>query len=311
MNIHYFEPLSRAVARMKQALFHPFSLKKWFIIGFTAWLAGLMDGNGGGGNRGNAMHGDFGDVLNSPYEAWTWLQDHPQWMLAVIFGLVFIFFLIAVLTWLSSRGKFMFVDNIVHDRALVAQPWNEYAGEGNSLFVWRFIFALFSIAAVLGFLYHAWQNVYSLYFGPFDEAVPWVYLIKMIFLFIFIVLVLGYINLLLNEFVVAIMYKQRISASRAWNSLMAIHWPHALQFFLFAILWAVLAVITVILIIIGGLLTCCIGFFILLLPVINAVVLLPISYTFRAFSLEFIAQFGDDYSVFSDEGDELYPPAVG
>lgn len=310
MNVQYFEPLSRAFGRMKQALFQPFDLKKWIVIGFTAWLAGLMDGNGGG-SRSNNMHGNFGDALNAPFEIWTWLQDHPQWMLAIIFGLAFLFFLIAVLTWLSSRGKFMFVDNIVHDRALIAQPWTEYANEGNSLFVWRFIFALFSISAILGFLFHAWQNIYSLYYGPFDESIPWAYIIKMIFLFLLIALFLGYISLLLNEFVVAIMYRQRISAWEAWNRLLAIHWPHLAQFLVLAILWAVLMTIAVILVIVVGLLTCCIGFFILLLPVVNAVVTLPISYTFRAFSLEFLAQFGDDYSVFSSEQDDAQPLSVG
>jgi hypothetical protein len=42
MTIAYFEPLSRAWQRMKQALFNPFNLNKWFIIGFNAFLAGLL-----------------------------------------------------------------------------------------------------------------------------------------------------------------------------------------------------------------------------------------------------------------------------
>ena len=52
MNIRYLDPLSRAWGRMKKALFSPFNLKKWFVVGFTAFLAGLTEGPGGGGGNG-------------------------------------------------------------------------------------------------------------------------------------------------------------------------------------------------------------------------------------------------------------------
>src|SRR5947209_19593270 len=45
--IEIFKPLDEAFELMKKILFQPFDLKKWFIIGFAAWLANL--GGGGGG----------------------------------------------------------------------------------------------------------------------------------------------------------------------------------------------------------------------------------------------------------------------
>jgi len=36
---------------------------------------------------------------------------------------------------LRSRGKFMFLDNVVHDRAEVSQPWQDFRRLGNSLFL--------------------------------------------------------------------------------------------------------------------------------------------------------------------------------
>jgi len=44
--------------------------------------------------------------------------------------------------------------------------------------------------------------------------------------------------------------------------------------------------------------TCLIFFVLLMIPYISSVVLLPVSYTYRAYSLEFLAQFGPDYSLF-------------
>lgn len=46
-NIAFFAPLGGAWNRMKIALFQPFDLHKWFVVGFTAFLAGLADGNRG------------------------------------------------------------------------------------------------------------------------------------------------------------------------------------------------------------------------------------------------------------------------
>ena len=41
MTIQYIEPLNRAWGRMKTALFKPFDIHKWFVVGFNAFLAGI------------------------------------------------------------------------------------------------------------------------------------------------------------------------------------------------------------------------------------------------------------------------------
>jgi hypothetical protein len=53
------------------------------------------------------------------------------------------------------------------------------------------------------------------------------------------------------------------------------------------------------LVVVIGLFTCCAGFLLLAIPYVNAVILLPVSYTFRAFSLEFLAQFGSGFNCFT------------
>jgi len=60
MNIAFFEPLNRAWERMKHILFQPFDLAKWLVLGFSAWLAGLADGAGGGDDvaPGNLLDGN-------------------------------------------------------------------------------------------------------------------------------------------------------------------------------------------------------------------------------------------------------------
>ncbi len=310
MDIQYTQPLAAGYARMKNALFNPFDLKKWFLVGFTAFLAGLLDGGGNGGNGGRKGNiGEFADVLEAPYVAWNWLLDHPNWTILIGIGVVLLFAILVVMTWVSSRGKFMFLDNVVHDRALIKQPWFDYKDEGNSLFVWRLFFGLFCFALVIAFLYNVWQSACSLYYD--DYSIPWIFFIRMGMLFILMILVLSYIDLLLNAFVVTLMYKHRMSATRAWSKFSRLHWAHVLHFVLFALFWLILGIGIFIAVMVAGLLTCCIGFLLLVIPYINAVVLLPISYTFCGFALYFFAQFGDEFDVFSETPASPYPGAVG
>ena len=44
--IEFIAPTKRAYEGMKCILFRPFDMGKWFILGFTAWLATLFEGGG-------------------------------------------------------------------------------------------------------------------------------------------------------------------------------------------------------------------------------------------------------------------------
>ncbi|MCK7479509.1 MAG: hypothetical protein M0C28_20810 [Candidatus Moduliflexus flocculans] len=77
MTIQFLEPLHRAWNRMKIALFKPFDLHKWFVVGFTAFLAG-DDGRctgGSGGGRVPERTAASGSSSTSPPTAWAWLSE--------------------------------------------------------------------------------------------------------------------------------------------------------------------------------------------------------------------------------------------
>ena len=46
--------------------------------------------------------------------------------------------------------------------------------------------------------------------------------------------------------------------------------------------------------------TCCLGACLLIIPFVGTVALLPVPVFFRAYSLEYMAQFGPEYRVFKD-----------
>ncbi|MCI0496128.1 hypothetical protein L0Z72_14070 [candidate division KSB1 bacterium] len=301
MNINYFDALSRAWNRMVTALFRPFDLGKWFVIGFTAFLAGLLDSPGGGGGGGSRhrlhRHDDFGDVLALPGIAWDWLMDHPGWFTLIILGIFFLIVLLIVLTWLSSRGKFMFLDNVVHNRAKVTQPWHEFRKQGNSLFLWRLGFGLVILAGIILFLIQLFYIASDIYDDGFSPSLiaP---ILGIGLLFLFFIILIAFISAFLNNFVVPIMYKNRIVTTQAWHRFLSIFSQRWGYFLLYGIFLLVLYIVMVIGIIIAGLMTCCIGFLLLIIPYIGSVVSLPISYTFMALGPEFLVQFGPEFDIF-------------
>jgi hypothetical protein len=103
MQIAYLEPLGRAWERMKLALFKPFDLHKWLVIGFNAFLAGLADmhhSSASGRSRGR-FH--FGEFVHFPDKAWRWMTAHPGWFIAIVFLAMIVIAIGIIVLWLSSR----------------------------------------------------------------------------------------------------------------------------------------------------------------------------------------------------------------
>ncbi len=298
MNIVYLEPLSRAWARMKLALFKPFDLNKWMVMGFTAFLATLMEGHNGGGSGSHRSHVDWEEIIDGPRYAWEWLLGHTWWFMFIIFIAFVIVFLMILFSWLSSRGKFMFLDNVVRDRGEVVKPWKQFKELGNSLFLWRLcygfiVIALFSIFFVIGYI-----RLAQIYDETGFSQFPILFVLQVVLLFILMLIFFGYISMFLEHFVVPIMYKNNIRVLSAWNSFITLLTQHFLYFILYGLLVFVLTIAIIILIIFFGLFTCCLGFLLLIIPYIGSVVTLPITYTLRVLGPEFLAQFGDEYVIF-------------
>ncbi len=306
MNIRFIEPFSRAFGRMKKALFSPFDLKKWFVVGFTAFLAGLTDYNGGGGDDDRGGHTSLEDVVNAPYELWDWLNFNPGWFALIIIGLVVVTGLIFLLNWLTSRGEFMFLDNVVHNRAQVIKPWNDYSQHANSLFLWRISFTFICIGAILLFMYMGYMVARNIYFGDYEGFTTALVAGGLILSFVTFVIIAGFISMFLTDFVVPIMYKRGVSAVQAWEVFIPLFRENLFSFIGYAILIFILWIMIVISIFIVGIFTCCIGFIFLVIPYIGTVTILPVHYTFRSFSVEFLEQFGPDFKLFPDldEGTE-------
>ncbi len=298
MRIAYIEPMGRAWERMKTALFKPFDLHKWFVVGFSAFLAGLADFHNGSGSSRSRDRFHFREFLDFPSNAWRWLMDHPGWFMAIIFGVMVVLVILVVVLWLSSRGKFMFLDNVVRDKAEIANPWREYRRESDALFLWRLVFGFVCLVVFIAFAVFFFVAGRQLYYAGFSHRVPWPFLIGMGLIFLFLLIITGFIAMFLDSFVVPVMYKNRSSATQGWRRFLALLGRYPLHFILYGVLMIGLYILFVVSVIIIGIMTCCIGWAFLVIPYIGTVVTLPVWYVFRAFSLEFLGQFGPEFVVF-------------
>ena len=313
MSIHYIEPLSRAISRTKQALFNPMDLKKWFVVGFAAFLAALADvGLSGGGvpNPSIRRVSNFNleQVLYFPQRAWEWLGNHPGWAMLIAFTVLFFVVFMVVITWLSARGKFIFLDNVVRGQARIVAPWYEYRKEGNSFFRWNLFWGVISSAISVFYIIYCFLYLQAVYESRgTGSALILPAVLAGLGLFA-ISIFSAFIYVLLRDFVSQIMYRNRITGCKAIQRFLPLFFSQFFHFLGYEIFLFIVSLLVVVGIFICGCITCCIGFVILSIPYINAVVLLPLSYAMRAFSVEFLEQFGPEYQVFTKP--DANPPAT-
>ncbi len=309
MNIEYLAPLNRSWDRCKDILFRPFRIQTWLALGFTAWVAGLMHGTGTGGGGFNVQlkPGQVpGHVLRSIGEAYARLvaeiARHPGTVALVGAGAVLALALALVFLWLSSRFKFIFLDNVVTGRVKISEPWRRLGALGDSLFLWRIGFAVAAIvAALLLVLLTAGLGVLGAAGMPGFIHRGLLFVVGLAALVIAAVLLLVFVAVVVENFIIPIMYRFNLGVLDAWRAFLPWFRSYAGAFIVYALFVVALAVMVGLGILVVGLMTCCIGWIIVALPYVGTVVLLPMWVTYRLLGPEFLHQLSPELA--------LLPPA--
>jgi hypothetical protein len=311
-SISVVDPLSAAFEWTKRVLFGPFRIEKWLVIGFCAWLSRLGQGGGGGG-PGGANWKPSDDLDGDISRAGEWLMDNlPLVILLGAILLIVVVALIVLITWLSSRGKFMFLENVLRDRAAVVEPWKRFRGAGNSVFLFRLILGL----SALVFFTALGVGVILAIVGATraeQSAGPAISILILTFLLVVpIAIALALVGLFLNDFVVPIVYLRDQGVIDGWRVFGNLLSPYLGPFILYVLVRIGIVVFAAILTIVVTCCTCCIA----ALPYVGTVILLPLHVFVRSYSIFFLSQFGPDYAplaVFSAAPDApapTAPPAV-
>jgi hypothetical protein len=300
--IEIFKPFGEAFELMKKILFQPFDIKKWFVIGFAAWLANLGAGGGGGFNYQRNRREDIQKLSDT-------ISQIPHSVLitgiCVLIGLVLV--LVVLFAWLRARGRFMFVDCIVKNRGAVAAPWREFRTEGNSYFLFSLAAALclviFTALLSAPLIFLAIRGRYYLSLHR-DRLEPYVLLVIAVWVFIIVLVVLVWA--LVANFMIPVMYRLRCRTYEAFRSVTSVIAAHPGEIVLYCLFLIVLGVASMIVACLATCATCCIA----AIPYVGTVILLPVFVLFRSFSLLFLRQFGADYDVWAGFMPPGYSPIL-
>ncbi|MFA5043696.1 MAG: hypothetical protein WC381_02090 [Kiritimatiellia bacterium] len=290
-HISVVEPVGKALGTVRQALFAPFNAVKWLGLGFTAWLASLTEG----------FAPNFfltpNKTLDSPVGLKTldWVQAHLALVITAAIGIAIVILAVTlVVTWASCRGKFMFLDNVLNNRAEIQIPWRRFSRQGNSLFLFSICFGIATLAvlATLGLLllFVAWPDIARHNFGI--NALGAI-LLGVVF-FTSYILVLGSLLAFLNDFVIPLMILRACRVMTAWGLFLDLFKAHVGVFVLYLLFRFVLTMV------ISGVATlvCCLLCCTVLIPYVGTVILLPVFVFWRSYSAHFLEQFGGAYRLF-------------
>ena len=296
MNISAIDPITSAWNHMVRILFKPFEIKKWFVLGFCAFLAQCGEGGGSGGSGGSRWSNS--NSTTSFDEGKAWVEANFSLVLTILISGIILAILIGLLvSWLSSRGKFMLLDGIVKNRGAIKEPWAEYKTEGNSLFLFSVVIGLlvlltFSLIAGISVLI-AMPDIQSETFGGAGVAAIVVGSSLMLLFILACIALSAFVKILM----VPTMYLKRVRAIEgwkiAWNQLLK---GHVGSFILLILMMFLLGIGAGVVAMFAICATCCVG----ALPYISSVLLLPITVFFACYALCYIQQFGGDWTFFKN-----------
>lgn len=286
--IEIFKPFGEAFELMKKILFQPFDLKKWFVIGFAAFLAGHFAGVG---FNFPSPFGNFQSDRATREVIPPHMEEWKPWLVAIVVVLALLFFaLVIALTWLKARGNFIFTDCVVRNQAAIAGPWREYRKEGNSYF-------FFLLAVMFAVLLLAAAIVTSILgLGLLEQNAGETVSIAAIGVIVFLCVLCTSIVIFVSiaaYFMIPVMYRRQCRAVEAFRDVTLLVWHHLGSFFLFCLFGIVLILAVLMIGAIVTCATCCLA----ALPYVGTVILLPLFVCLRVFGLVFLRQFGPDYDV--------------
>jgi hypothetical protein len=304
--IDFTRAFSNAWERMVILLFHPFDLGKWFTIGFSAFLAGLLSG-------GNGFNGYYnnGDAQNNYSQTWTskygtgslqyntTMPTLPHWgtgtaLVLVLLTLLIVFAFILLLYWLGARGQFLLLDNIVRNRAAIAWPWKNYRRHGNRLFGCYLLLVLLTLTLLLPFIIIG--VILALPFAQhhhWPQGSAWTPFALLALAYLAVLLPVSILLFLFRELGVPLMFRHdltpRAALGETWKLIRL--WPGTLALLILLRLALFVALV------VTSTIVCCVTCCAAALPYLGTVLLLPAILYIKAFTLDVLAQFGPYYDV--------------
>lgn len=284
-----------AFVHTKEQLF-PFRFDRWLPLGFVAFLdqcgrhgggaSNLRLPNLGGGGPSGGGKGGSGIDLD---QVRAWVGEH---LVLIVVGATLLFaFVVGItvlVTWLRSRGTFMYIDNVSKGTFDVARPWREHREIASSFFAWQLAIKLASLVGVLALAAPALFSFFYLlasrnWWALIGIVIPILMLIVM-------AVIVGLISVASRDFIAPLQFRAELSFRGGFDVLWGLLREHPLAFVIYLLIKVIYAILAGLVAILACCLTCCCA----ILPVVNQTLLQPVYYFERSWSLFFLRRLGHD-----------------
>jgi hypothetical protein len=270
------ELVSLSISRTNLILFKPFSLKKWLCLLFIAYLAGSLTNCSlnGPANQSRSQKKPKAiqshqvteqaniNVSNGQFKTKDTLfrydnkKIRPGLFFALPIILIAIFLVVPLMilfTWLVSRFKFIWYEAIVKNDASILEPFKGYKKEGNSLFRF-YLVLLLGVIVFLGFMallvytignasgFFSSQNEISFFAALSAFLLPGL-------IFIAGVILLSFLHIAVDHFVVTIMALEREGFKTAWGKFLKLYKANQKEFLFYLLVLTGLGIVCGIMII--------------------------------------------------------------
>jgi len=308
--ISVIDPISPTFQRVNTILFKPFDIGKWFVIGFCAWLAYLGSGGGPSFNFGRGFGQQGSRPAQALDQAKEFIADNLYWLIPSVIAIAVLIIAIGVLiTWFSSRGRFMFLHCVAQNKAEIKVPWRKYRPQGNSLFLFRIVVGIISFAffalliSVIVFIAIIAARTHTHIGAPAILAL----ILFSLLIIVPVAIAFALFWKFTMDFVVPIMYLRASTCTAAWREFWTLLKSNKGRFTLYILFQIVIAIAVSTIVFAAMCITCCCAACILAIPYIGTVLMLPLLVFKRSYSLCYFRQYGPGFDVFTPEIEAARP----
>ena len=213
-------------------------------------------------------------------------MSNLAWILPLAIGLFLVIMAIwLVILWVSSRGRFMFLHCVALNTAEVRVPWQRFAAEANSLFLFRLVVGIGGLLVFLPLVGGLILVVGRMIMRGAPTLGGVLASAGLFAAMLLAGLVFWIIGRLTRDFVVPIQFLRHSRCLDAWREFRGLASGNVGNLALYLLFRILLGIGIAVLVIIVVVATCCIAGCLLLLPYLGTVFLLPILVFERSYSL--------------------------
>jgi hypothetical protein len=236
--IKFSEIIGASLERATAILFRPFRPKKWLLLGFAALLSGNLAGGcnlnlsreWGADKKAPSSTVQRTQIAPAPAQQQVTAAEAKKFfaelkkpaVLAAVLGITFLIALLVMLfTWLACRFSFIFLEDVVKNDGSIKAPYKRNVKLGDSYFA--FSMAVGAVALLMTLLLTG-AAAYKLYkAGAFAHPASLGFggilfsLLPTVISLVIFWLGLAVVGLITADFVLPVMYKERIKIRQAWG----------------------------------------------------------------------------------------------